>query len=44
MLCELQSFPLDSRRVLWSHPAFANRAIIARNDDEIICVPLAAPK
>ncbi len=30
------------RRVLWSHPAFANRAIFARNDDEIICVPLAA--
>ncbi|MFN4261497.1 MAG: PQQ-binding-like beta-propeller repeat protein [Gemmataceae bacterium] len=28
--------------VLWSHPAFANRCLFARNDKEIICVSLAA--
>lgn len=30
------------RNVVWSHPAFANRCIYARNDREIICVSLAA--
>jgi hypothetical protein len=30
------------RTVLWSHPAFANKCIYARNDKEIICVSLAA--
>jgi outer membrane protein assembly factor BamB len=30
------------RQVLWSHPAFANRCIFARNDKELICVSLAA--
>jgi outer membrane protein assembly factor BamB len=29
------------RLVVWSHPAFANRRIYARNDNEIICVDLA---
>jgi len=29
------------RDVVWSHPAFANRCIYARNDKEIICVSLA---
>jgi outer membrane protein assembly factor BamB len=29
------------RPVLWSHPAFANRSVYARNDDELICVSLA---
>jgi len=29
------------RSVLWSHPAFANRHMYARNDKEIICVDLA---
>lgn len=32
------------RAVVWSHPAFANRSIYARNDQEIVCVSLAAPK
>ena len=32
------------RDVLWSHPAFANRHIYARNDKEIICVDLALKK
>jgi outer membrane protein assembly factor BamB len=29
------------RTVVWSHPAFANRRVIARNDKEIVCVDLA---
>lgn len=28
--------------VCWSHPAFANRHIFARNDKELVCVDLAA--
>lgn len=33
----------DARRpVVWSHPAFANRCVYARNDREIVCVSLAA--
>jgi outer membrane protein assembly factor BamB len=34
--------PDPGRRVVFSHPAFANRRIYARNDKEIICVDLAA--
>jgi len=30
------------RDVLWSHPAFANRCMYARNDKEIVCVSLSA--
>ena len=30
--------------VIWSHPAFADRCMFARNDKEIICVSLAAEK
>jgi hypothetical protein len=30
------------RPVVWSHPAFANRACYARNDREIVSVSLAA--
>lgn len=30
------------RAVVWSHPAFADRCVFARNDKEIICVSLAA--
>ncbi len=29
------------RPVVWSHPAFANRCVYARNDQEIVCVSLA---
>ena len=32
------------RKVLWSHPAFANQSMYARNDNEIICVSLATNK
>ncbi|HTU20067.1 MAG TPA: PQQ-binding-like beta-propeller repeat protein [Gemmataceae bacterium] len=37
--------PTDSspgRLVVWSHPAFANKSMYARNDKEIVCVSLAA--
>jgi outer membrane protein assembly factor BamB len=30
------------RDVVWSHPAFANRHVYARNDKEIVCADLAA--
>jgi outer membrane protein assembly factor BamB len=32
---------LPGRPVVWSHPAFANRSMYARNDKEIVCVSLA---
>jgi len=34
--------PSPGRLVVWSHPAFANRSMYARNDKEIVCVSLAA--
>lgn len=30
------------RAVVWSHPAFANRCAFIRNDEEIVCVDMAA--
>ena len=30
--------------VCWSHPAFANRCVFARNDEELVCGNLAASK
>ena len=30
------------RPVVWSHPAFANRCMLARNDQEIVCVDLSS--
>ena len=32
------------RTVVWSHPAFAQRCVFARNDREIVCLSLAAEK
>ncbi len=29
------------RKIVWSHPAFANRCVFVRNDKEIVCVSLA---
>ena len=31
----------DDRAVLWSHPAFANRHVVARNDAEVVRLSLA---
>ena len=33
---------MPGRPVVWSHPAFANKCIYARNDKEIVCISLAA--
>ena len=30
------------RRIVWSHPAFSNGRMFARNDLELICVELRA--
>jgi outer membrane protein assembly factor BamB len=30
------------RKVVWSHPAYANKCVFARNDKEIVCASLAA--
>ena len=30
------------RKVVWSHPAFADKCVFVRNDKEIVCVSLAA--
>lgn len=30
------------RNVVWSHPAFAQKCVFARNDKELVCVSLAA--
>jgi len=30
------------RDVVWSHPAFANRSVYARNDKELVCADLSA--
>jgi outer membrane protein assembly factor BamB len=35
--------PIMRRMTVWSHPAFANACVYARNDKELICVSLAAP-
>ncbi len=38
----LEPTTIDPRRpVLWSHPAFANRSVYARNDRELVCYSLA---
>lgn len=31
------------RSVVWSHPAYADRCVFARNDQEIVCASLAQP-
>lgn len=30
------------RQIVWSHPAYADRCVFARNDQEIVCASLAA--
>jgi outer membrane protein assembly factor BamB len=34
--------PPAGRRVIWSHPAFADRCCFARNDREIVCVSMSS--
>lgn len=35
------TFPAGGRTVVWCHPAFADKCLFVRNDEEIICVSLA---
>ena len=32
---------MAGRPVVWMHPAFADKCVFARNDEELVCVPLA---
>lgn len=41
-LIEPTNRAVPRRMVVWSHPAFANRCVFARNDKEIVCVDLSA--
>ena len=34
--------PIRRRLTVWSHPAFANRSIYARNNRSIVCADLSA--
>src|SRR5262249_31145017 len=34
----------NGRKVVWPPPAYANRHVFARNDHELICASLAAPR
>lgn len=34
--------PGMGRKVIWSHPAFADKSVFVRNDVEMVCVSLAA--
>ncbi len=36
------TYPLNGRNVVCSPPAFANRHVFARNEQELVCAPLAA--
>ncbi len=36
--------PGMGRKVVWSHPAFAEKSVFVRNDTELVCVSLAAPE
>jgi hypothetical protein len=29
------------RPVVWTHPAFADKCVVARNDKQVVCVSLA---
>ena len=36
-----QTSTIFGRQVVWSHPAFANKCVYARNEKEIVCISLA---
>lgn len=38
---DMPSMGSGGRKVVWSHPAFANRCLYVRNNHELICVSLA---
>lgn len=41
-LLEPTATAFNDRDVVWSHPAFANKCVFARNDKELVCASLAA--
>ncbi|MBS0263350.1 MAG: PQQ-binding-like beta-propeller repeat protein [Planctomycetes bacterium] len=41
-LLEPTGMAFSDRDVVWSHPAFANKCVFARNDKELVCASLAA--
>ena len=41
---DMPSTGSGGRKVVWSHPAFANRSLYARNNHEVVCVSLAERK
>jgi len=36
------TYPYAGRKVAWPPPAYANRHVFARNDNELVCASLAA--
>jgi hypothetical protein len=38
---DMTSAGTGGRKVVWAHPAFANRCVYARNNHELVCVSLA---
>ncbi|HEY1377991.1 MAG TPA: PQQ-binding-like beta-propeller repeat protein [Gemmataceae bacterium] len=42
ILAPTSPLPQFGRTVVWTHPAFANKCVYARNDKELVCVSLAA--
>ncbi len=42
ILAPTMPLPQFNRTVVWTHPAFANKCVYARNDKELVCVSLAA--
>jgi hypothetical protein len=36
------TYPFGDRKCAWTPPAYANRHVFARNDEELVCVSLAA--
>jgi outer membrane protein assembly factor BamB len=37
------TYTFSGRKVVWAPPAFANRHIFARNEQELVCASLEAP-
>ncbi|MBI2927115.1 MAG: PQQ-binding-like beta-propeller repeat protein, partial [Verrucomicrobia bacterium] len=36
------TYPFNGRNVVWPPPAYANRHVFARNDQDLVCASLAA--
>ena len=38
---EIKAMAGRGRKVVWMHPAFADRCVFAKNDQELVCVSLS---